>query len=110
MIHLVLIITLVFLLSMQTTFLRVIFPGNVDPDLLLIVAIYSGIHLKRTSGIWLAALMGFLQDCLSGGLLGVNFLSKGLVGLFFVPSKKRFSCKVLFRLVFLCLLLLWWTV
>jgi hypothetical protein len=38
--HLVLIITLVFLLSMQTTFLRVIFPGNVVPDLILIVAIY----------------------------------------------------------------------
>jgi rod shape-determining protein MreD len=74
---------------MQTTFLRVIFPGNVVPDLILIVAIYSGIHLKRTSGIWLAALMGFLQDCLSGGLLGVNFLSKGLVGLFFCTIKEK---------------------
>jgi rod shape-determining protein MreD len=45
--------------------------------------------LKRTSGIWLAALMGFLQDCLSGGLLGVNFLSKGLVGLFFCTIKEK---------------------
>ena len=89
MTHLVFIITLVFLLSMQTTFLRVIFPGNVVPDLILIVAIYSSIHLKRTSGIWLAVLMGFLQDCLSGGLLGVNFLSKGLVGLFFCAIKEK---------------------
>ncbi len=89
MIHLVLVIALVFLLSIQTTFLRVIFPGNVVPDLILIVAVYSGIHLKKNRGIWLAALIGFLQDCLSGGLLGVNFLSKGLVGLFFCSIKDK---------------------
>jgi len=87
--HLVLVIALVFLLSIQTTFLRVIFPGNVVPDLILIVAVYSGIHSKKNRGIWLAALIGFLQDCLSGGLLGVNFLSKGLVGLFFCSIKDK---------------------
>ncbi len=84
MTYLVLIIALVFLLSIQTTFLRVVFPGNIVPDLILIVAVYSGIHLKKSRGISLAVLIGFLQDCLSGGLLGVNFLSKGLAGLFFV--------------------------
>ena len=89
MTHLVLIITLAFLFSTQTTFLRVIFPGNVVPDLILIVAVYSGIHLKKSRGIWLAALIGFFQDCLSGGLLGVNFLSKGLVGLFFCAIKDK---------------------
>ena len=89
MTSLVLIIALVFLLSIQTTFLRVIFPGNVVPDLILIVAVYSGIYLKKSRGIWLAALFGFLQDCLSGGLLGVNFLSKGLVGLFFCAIKDK---------------------
>lgn len=89
MTYLVLIISLVFLLSIQTTFLRVIFPGNVVPDLILIVAVYSGIHFKKSRGIWLAALMGFFQDCLSGGLLGVNFLSKGLVGLFFCVIKDK---------------------
>jgi len=73
--YLVLIIALVFLLSIQTTFLRVVFPGNIVPDLILIVAVYSGIHLKKSRGIWLAALVGFFQDCLSGGMLGVNFLS-----------------------------------
>ena len=89
MTYLVLIIALFFLLSIQTTFLRVIFPGNVVPDLILIVAVYSGIHLKKSRGIWLAALIGFFQDCLSGGLLGVNFLSKGLVGLFFCVIKDK---------------------
>ena len=89
MTHLVLIITLAFLFSTQTTFLRVIFPGNVVPDLILIVAVYSGIHFKKKRGVWLAALVGFFQDCLSGGLLGVNFLSKGLVGLFFCVIKEK---------------------
>ena len=89
MTYLVLIIALVFLLSIQTTFLRMIFPGNVLPDLILIVAVYSGIHLKKSRGIWLAALVGFFQDCLSGGLLGVNFLSKGLAGLFFCVIKDK---------------------
>ena len=89
MTYLVLIIALVFLLSIQTTFLRVIFPGNVVPDLILIAAVYSGIHLKKSKGIWLAALIGFFQDCLSGGLLGVNFLSKGLAGLFFCVIKDK---------------------
>ena len=89
MTYLVLIIALVFLFSIQTTFLRIIFPGNVVPDLILIVAVYSGIHLKKSRGIWLAALIGFFQDCLSGGVLGVNFLSKGLVGLFFCVMKDK---------------------
>jgi len=87
--YLVLIIALVFLLSIQTTFLRVIFPGNVVPDLILIVTVYSGVHFKKSRGIWFAALIGFFQDCLSGGLLGVNFLSKGLVGLFFCVIKDK---------------------
>ena len=37
----------------------------------------------------MAALVGFFQDCLSGGLLGVNFLSKGLAGLFFCVIKDK---------------------
>jgi len=87
--YLVLIIALVLLLSIQTTFLRIVFPVHVVPDLILIVAVYSGIHSKKNEGIWLAALVGFSQDCLSGGLLGVNFLSKGIVGLFFCAIKDK---------------------
>ena len=94
MTYLVLIIALVFfLLSIQTTFLRVVFPGDIVPDLILIVAVYSGMNLKKNRGIWVAALIGFLQDCLSGGLLGVNFLSKGLVGLFFCSIKDKIIVK-----------------
>ena len=89
MIYLIFTSVLVLLLSIQTTFLAFFFPGNVVPDLILIAAVYSGIHLKKSRGIWLAALIGFFQDCLSGGVLGVNFLSKGLVGLFFCVIKDK---------------------
>ena len=89
MIYLIFTSVLVLLLSIQTTFLAIFFPGNVVPDLILIVAVYSGIHLKKNRGVWLAALVGFFQDCLSGSLLGVNFLSKGLVGLFFCVIKDK---------------------
>ena len=89
MIYLIFTSVLVLLLSIQTTFLAIFFPGNVVPDLILIAAVYLGIHLKKSRGIWLAALIGFFQDCLSGGVLGVNFLSKGLVGLFFCVIKDK---------------------
>ncbi|HIF02281.1 MAG TPA: rod shape-determining protein MreD [Nitrospinaceae bacterium] len=89
MIYLIFVTPLVLLLSIQTTFLRIFFPENVAPDLILIVAVYFGIHLKKNNGILLAALIGFFQDCLSGGVLGVNFLSKGLAGLFFCVIKDK---------------------
>jgi rod shape-determining protein MreD len=89
MTYLIFAISLVLLLSIQTTFLRFFFSENIAPDLILIVAVYLGIHLKKYNGIRLAALVGFFQDCLSGGLLGVNFLSKGLAGLFFCTIKDK---------------------
>ena len=89
MTYLIFATTLVLLLSIQTTFLRVFFSENVAPDLILIVAVYFGIHLKKNNGILVAALVGFFQDCLSGGVLGVNFLSKGLAGLFFCVIRDK---------------------
>ena len=89
MTYLTLILALVLLLSIQTTLSTMFFWGSVAPDLILIAAVYCGIHLKKSRGIWLAALIGFFQDCLSGGLLGVNFLSKGLAGLFFCVIKDK---------------------
>jgi len=92
-IHLIITLAVVFLLSMQITFLAILFPGSVAPDLILIAAVYCGIHLKGNTGIWLALLFGFFQDCLSGGLLGVNSLSKGLAGLFFCFIKGKIIVK-----------------
>ena len=89
MIYLVYTLTLILLFSMQTTFLGIFVLGGVAPDLILIVAVYCGINSKKNSGIWLAALIGFVQDCLSGGLLGVNSLSKGLAGVIFCALKDK---------------------
>jgi rod shape-determining protein MreD len=74
---------------MQTTFLGIFSFGGVTPDLILIVVVYCGINFSKKSGIGLSVLVGFIQDCLSGSLLGVNTLSKGLVGVFFSALKDK---------------------
>ena len=89
MTYLILGLVLFFLFSVQTTLLGIFSLAGVTPDLILIVAVYCGIHSKQNGGIWLAVLIGFIQDCLSGDLLGVNSLSKGLVGLFFCALKDK---------------------
>ena len=87
--YLIILLTVTLLLSLQTTFISIFSPSSLAPDLVLITAVYCGIHLKGNTGIWLAVLLGFVQDCLSGGLLGVNSLSKGLAGLFFSFIKDK---------------------
>ena len=89
MTYLILGLVLFFLFSLQTTLLGIFSLAGVTPDLILIVAVYCGIHSKQNGGIWLAVLIGFFQDCLSGDLLGVNSLSKGLAGLFFYSLKDK---------------------
>ena len=89
MTYLILGLVLFFLFSLQTTLLGIFSLAGVTPDLILIVAVYCGIHSKQNGGIWLAVLIGFFQDCLSGDLLGVNSLSKGLAGLFFCALKDK---------------------
>ena len=89
MTYLILGFVLFFLFSVQTSLLGMFSLAGVTPDLILIVAVYCGIHSKKYSGICLAVLIGFYQDCLSGGLLGVNSLSKDLTGLFFCALKDK---------------------
>ena len=89
MIYLIISLVLIFLFSMQTTFLEIFSFGGVTPDLILIVVVYCGINFTKNSGIGLSVLVGFIQDCLSGSILGVNTLSKGLVGIFFSALKDK---------------------
>ena len=89
MIYVIVSLVLILLLSIQTTFLKVFSLGGVTPDLILIVVVYCGIHFQKNGGIGLAVLAGFFQDCLSGNLLGINTLSKGLIGLFFSALKDK---------------------
>ena len=89
MIYIIISLVLTFLFSIQTTFLEIFSFGGVTPDLILIVVVYCGINFTKNSGIGLSALVGFIQDCLSGSILGVNTLSKGLVGIFFSALKDK---------------------
>jgi len=88
-IYLIFSLALILLFSIQTTFLKILFLGGVTPDLILIVVIYCGIHFQKNRGVGLAVLVGFFQDCLSGNLLGINTLSKGLIGLFFSSLRDK---------------------
>lgn len=80
---------LVVLFSAQTTFLNNFSIAGVTPDLALIFVVYCGIHFRGSRGIWVGMTLGLIQDCLSGGLLGVNTLSKSLIALFFSALKDK---------------------
>ena len=89
MIFCVFLLVVIGLFSVQTTLLDIFSLGGVTPDLALIFAVYCGVHFQRNGGIGAGIIIGFVQDCLSGGLLGINTLSKGLVGLFFSVLKDK---------------------
>ena len=80
----------IILFSIQTTWLGMFSIGGVIPDLVLIWVVYCGVHCSRTMGIGSGIVMGILQDSLSGGLLGLNTLSKSFIGFFFVALKDKF--------------------
>jgi rod shape-determining protein MreD len=90
---LIFVLVLVLLFAVQTTFLELFSVGGVMPDLALIFVVYCGIHFLRNGGIGVGVLVGFIQDCLSGALFGVNTLSKGLTGLFFSALKDKIIVK-----------------
>ena len=89
MIFFVFLLVVIGMFLVQTTLLEVFSLGGVTPDLALIFAVYCGVHFQRNGGIGAGVIIGFVQDCLSGGLLGINTLSKGLVGLFFSVLKDK---------------------
>lgn len=80
----------VFLFSAQTTWLELFSFGGVTPDLILVWVVYCGIRYSRTGGIGTGIALGLVQDSLSGGLLGVNTLSKGLIAYVFSTLKGKF--------------------
>ena len=89
MIPAIFVFVFVLLFSIQTTLLELFSLGGVVPDPALIFVVYCGIHFQKNGGIRMGILVGFFQDCLSGGLLGINTLSKGLIGLFFSALKDK---------------------
>ncbi len=80
---------LLVLFAVQTTLLESVAFAGVTPDLALIFVVYCGIHFQGNRGTGMGFLVGFIQDCLSGGILGVNTLSKSLIGFFFSNLKDK---------------------
>ena len=77
------------LFSIQTTWLGLFSVGGVVPDLALIWVVYCGVRFPKVMGVGFGIATGILQDSLSGGLLGVNTLSKSFIGLFFSALKDK---------------------
>ena len=90
MYYLAQILIVLILFSIQTTWLGMFSIGGVVPDLALIWVVYCAVHFSRTMGIGSGVITGILQDSLSGGLLGVNTLSKSFIALFFSTLKDKF--------------------
>ncbi len=82
-------LSLLLLLAFQTSFLHRFSLGGVQPDLVLIFAMYAGIRFPGNAGVGMGFISGLAQDGLSGGLLGVNSLSKGLVALYFSALRNQ---------------------
>lgn len=64
---------------LQPTLVQYVSIGGARSDLCLVMALYLG--LFRAQGGNYGVIMGLLQDLSGGGILGVNTLSKGLLGL-----------------------------
>ncbi len=79
----------VFLLSAQTTWLKLFSFNGVTPDLALIWVVYCAVRYSWMGGAGPGLAIGITQDSLSGGLLGVNTFSKTLIGYFFSTLKNK---------------------
>ena len=66
------------IIILQTTFFKMF--GSLSPDAILLIAIYCGLRFGKIKGIQIGVTVGLTQDLLSYGLLGINFLTKGLIG------------------------------
>lgn len=77
----VLLITLILALTLQTALAPDISPWGLIPDLLLLVVMSYGLLKGPTYGMTLGFIGGFATDFIGGGILGVNALSKMVIGL-----------------------------
>ena len=68
------------LLPIQTTLLENISVMGVKPDLCLVATCLTGFLGGRVRGLWIGLGLGFIQDMFSAGGIGVNMMTKGLVG------------------------------
>ena len=73
-------LVVLFAFVFQTTVFHFVSWIAIYPDVVLILAIYSGLAWGRMGGLQFGALIGFIQDLLLFGTMGINLLSKSLIG------------------------------
>lgn len=53
---------------------------HITPNFTAVLAYYAGVKKKEIKGMFIGSLIGFVEDSISGTFLGLNLLSKGIVG------------------------------
>ena len=66
--------------AVQATSARVFDLTFANIDLPLVVVVLASLSGGPIVGLWVGTLAGFLQDVMSGGLIGVSGLAKSLIG------------------------------
>ncbi len=69
----------IFVLTLQTVFLRFVPIQSIKPDFLLIYTLYLGFEFPPVSGGLLAFLVGYLVDLYSGNSFGLYAISRPLL-------------------------------
>ena len=63
---------------------------DIAPNLTVILACYAGIKKREVKGMLIGAVIGIIEDSLSGAFLGPHLLSKGLIGYLSSLTYSRF--------------------
>ena len=71
---------LLFSIVLQSTIFARINLFGVIPDLILVVTVCFGLLYGSLSGLYVGLAGGFLLDLAGGGILGINVLTKALLG------------------------------
>jgi rod shape-determining protein MreD len=95
------ILLLILLFSIQTTLLRLVEISGVRPDLITIAIVFIGYQYPRGKSVLAGGLLGLAQDVLSGGIIGMNMFSKGLIGFSVVFLKESVILENIFSQFFL---------
>ena len=69
----------IFLILLQSTFLRLLPFGSVVPDLVLVLCVYLGLHHPTTGAAVGSFVLGYAVDVVSSRMLGFNAFAMTLV-------------------------------
>ncbi len=83
MIYLLYTLLILVLFIAQSFFSGFEFLYNIKPDLLLILVIITAVNKGKRAGTLVALIVGLLEDLFFGGLIGVNAISKIIIGFLF---------------------------